>query len=994
MSIDELVSNLARRDVPRTEAVVQADVRQLLLTAPLGLTDVMLETPLGDRRRIDVEVGSAVIEVKKDLRQGNVLSDAVDQLAGYVEAREQQYGRRYVGVLTDGCEWRCYHMRDGGLVEVSKIVVSATKPDVDALWIWLEGVLATARDVPPTPLEIERRLGAGTSAHALDRASLLALYRLHAEDPVVRTKRRLWSRLLETALGTQFKDDDALFVEHTLLVNIAEIIAHAVIGLDPTSLVPLSIVSGSNFDSAGVHGVVEADFFDWVVELPRGDAFIRTLARRIARFDWDKVEYDVLKALYESVIEAETRKKLGEYYTPDWLAEQVVTTAVPQPLGARVLDPACGSGTFLFHGVRRYLEAAAEAGQDVRTALEGVTRHVVGMDLHPVAVTLARVTYLLAIGRTRLSQDRGPIRVPVFLGDSMQWREKNPTLWSTHELTIPVDDQRDLTPSEFKFPHVLLENAQKFDDLVSNLADLAAKRKPGSKVPALTGLLQRLTIPAALHPPIVQTFETMCRLHDEGRDHIWGYYIRNLARPEWLARPENRADVLVGNPPWLSYRCMPPTMQRDFKELSEERGLWLGARHAPSQDLAALFFVRMMELYLKDEGQVAFVMPSGIINGGQHRGFRTGKFGVKVLAALGPVWDLRRLRPHFFPITASVVQARRAAKAVPLPREPEVWSGRVPAGNASWAAASKSIQRKTSKAKVAVEKRSEYHARFRQGATIVPRVLFLVEKQAAGPLGQVANKVAIRSARSSNEKAPWKHLEALDGVVESEFLYRIHLGETVLPYRTLEPRLAVLPLHKNTFLSADSTKLQFYAGLSDWWTKASEAWMRHRASDRLTLEERVNYHGLLLGQIPPQPERIVYGKAGMHVAAARVSDHRALIDHKLYWASASCVEEAQFLIAILNAPETTTRVRPLMSYGKDERDVDKYVWSLPIPMFDPAIKEHAELAKLGAQAEREIATLVMPDEHFASARRRIRDWLESSELGDEINRRVATLMGA
>ena len=45
------------------------------------------------------------------------------------------------------------------------------------------------------------------------------------------------------------------------------------------------------------------------------------------------------------------------------------------------------------------------------------------MDLHPVAVTLARVTYLLAIGSDRLMHpDRGPIQVPVFLGDAVQSR--------------------------------------------------------------------------------------------------------------------------------------------------------------------------------------------------------------------------------------------------------------------------------------------------------------------------------------------------------------------------------------------------------------------------------------------------------------------------------------------------------------------------------------------------------------------------------------------
>jgi hypothetical protein len=73
----------------------------------------------------------------------------------------------------------------------------------------------------------------------------------------------------------------------------------------------------------------------------------------------------------------------------------------------------------------------------------------------------------------------------------------------------------------------------------------------------------------------------MCRLHDEGRDHIWGYYIRNLARPLWLSRPGNQVDVIVGNPPWLAFRYMTPDMQDAFRAMSERRGLWAGAELAP-----------------------------------------------------------------------------------------------------------------------------------------------------------------------------------------------------------------------------------------------------------------------------------------------------------------------------------------------------------------------------------------------------------------------------
>jgi SAM-dependent methyltransferase len=436
----------------------------------------------------------------------------------------------------------------------------------------------------------------------LDAFDLASLYQAHSQLPSVKLKRELWAKLLTTALGTAFADEDRLFVEHTLLVITAELISHAVVGFDPAdpSISAVTLAQGALFSQAQIAGVVEADFFDWVVEVPGGDRFVKTLARRLARFAWGQVEHDVMKVLYESVIGADTRHRLGEYYTPDWLADEIVAAAVTDPLHQRVLDPGCGSGTFLFHAVRRYLRAADDAGVGNPEAILGVTSRVVGVDVHPVAVTFARVTYLLAIGMDRLqAADRPAFAVPVYLGDSVQWGQER-TLFSADALSVPTDDGAQLFADELRFPERLLADAGHFDRLVAELADKAAGRRPGAPVPLLAPTFRRFAIHPDDQEALARTFETMCRLHDQGRDHIWGYYVRNLARPVWLSQPANRVDVLVGNPPWLSFRFMPAAMQLAFAAMSRERGLWAGATVATHQDLSGLFVVRCVELYLRD----------------------------------------------------------------------------------------------------------------------------------------------------------------------------------------------------------------------------------------------------------------------------------------------------------------------------------------------------------------------------------------------------------
>jgi hypothetical protein len=1008
----ELFHRLVRRSDRRTEAEIQADVRQFILSAPfeLDVSDVVsLESPAGEGRRIDVEAGSTVIEVKRDLRRERVRREAEEQLAGYVDFRMKETGLRYVGVLTDGTQWNCYDLVDGRLRQVSELALQESAGDVDRLVVWLEGVLATSHNIAPTVDNIEQRLGTGSSAYELDRATLATLYERNRENPTVQVKRELWSRLLVSALGTQFEDTDALFIDHTLLINTSEIIAHAVLGFPIASLAPATLLSGGKFDEAGVYGVVESDFFDWVVEVEGGDTFIRTLAKRLGRFVWADAEQDVLKVLYESFIGAETRKRLGEYYTPDWLADAIVTEAVLEPLNSRVLDPACGSGTFLFHAIRKYISAAEAKGDSVAEVLDGVTRHVIGMDLHPVAVTLARVTYLLAIGRERLTDPtRGNIQIPVYLGDSIQWREQSVDLWSAGNLVIRTDDGRELFDSALSFPDGILDDAATFDQLVNELADRSSRRKPGGPIPSLKSVFSRLAIPQQHQQVIERTFKTMCRLHDEGRDHIWGYYIRNLARPLWLSRPDNRVDVLVGNPPWLAFRQMTSEMQDVFRSMSEQRKLWAGAQLAAHQDLSALFVERACELYLRKGGRFAFVLPNAAIDREHYAGFRTGTYAGKtgvLTLAFSPSWDLRRIRPHFFPRAASAVfgtrleYANQQSEGVPpptgqgMPEEIEIWTGKLLSVNATWAVASESLKRKLGKVRhVGQLTKSPYAPFFTQGATFVPRVAFVVSEQTSSPLGISQGRVAVRSLRSVQEKKPWKDLSDLSGVVETEFVRPFFTGDNVYPFRVGKPMLAVIPCDKTSLLGQENIDL--YAGLQQWWSQATALWEENRANDGMSLAERLDYQSTLSKQLPISSLRVVYNRSGMHICAAKLRDRRAIVANGLYWAAMRSEEEADYICAILNAPATTDLTRPMMSYGKDERDIHKHVWELSIPTFDPDNATHRRITELGASAEKLITQYeVNPSIHFAATRRHIRDFLLATAVGSELEEIVFELLG-
>ncbi|MFK4799185.1 N-6 DNA methylase [Streptomyces sp. MPA0124] len=1022
VDLPQLVSRIAARDSGRSEADLTSDIKTLLLYGGLNLSNaniedvsVRLESAASMRRRIDIEAGTTVIEVKKDLRPANVRDDAITQLAGYVADRSSVTGQPYTGIITDGTEWRALHLTQGGLQQVgSTFVVDARRPDGAAINLcsWLESVLSTQGSVRPSPNEIERRLGVKSPSYDLDRAALWDIWESSRTNSEVQVKRQLWARLVATALGTQFPDTDELFVQHTYLVISSGLIAHELLNIDVTEVGRSveSLLRGAEFSDSQVYNVVEAGFFDWVLDSPQGYGFVRRLARRIHRFAWSEVEHDILKVLYESVIDEEQRKQLGEFYTPDWLAAAVVDKSMCAPLSMRVHDPSCGSGTFLFHAVRKYLACAEEGGVSSGTAAIDVTRHISGIDIHPVAVVLARVTYLLAIGADRLAApDRGPITIPVYLGDSLQWNESSDLL-AVDDVVVPTKVGSEYE-RELRFPRRLLADAGRFDELVAELAVRATSRTPDLAAPRpnIEPVLDRFQVPASDRPTLTETFGHMCYMHDVGRDGIWGFYVRNLVRPAWLSQEDQQVDLLIGNPPWLGYRFMTPEMQQAFKARATGYGIWTGGNNATQMDLSAMFVVRTCELYLRKGGYYAFVMPRSVLSREQYSGFRKGTWpleaGDELRAHFSEPWDLFRIRPHFFPYPGSVIfgSASRADSFAPreathMPPTMESWAGRVPeVRRAAWDAVEGVVSRtQLPRAEVGDYRGHPYFEDFSNGATLYPRVLISVAEMSGGLLGAGAGRVRIESSRSNNEKKPWKFLPSLRGTIERDFLHRYYTGSTLLPYRLNEPGRAVIPWDRESgeLLDGGNPKIDLHPGLAQWWREAERLWEKHKEkkSKNLSLRQRLDFQRTLISQFPPAELRVVYNKSGKHLYASILKDPDAVVDNGLYWARVVSEDEAYFLCGILNSDIVEDLVTPLMSSSKDERDFAKSVFAVPWPEYsseDPLHSQIVETARAAAHAASEVDVAGL---NSVKARQSVTEHLEQTGIAGEMNSLIVELL--
>ncbi len=938
--------------------------------------------------RIDALWGATVIELKSDLRRElpDVLTRMPDYLAD-VAARSRST-RPATGLATDGATFIAYMLQDGALRELGRHVVDPARPN--ELMAWLEPLLSDSPDLVPEARAIAQAFGRGSLAFARARLSLDVLWAGLGDDPEVRLKYDLWNGLLREAYGAEV-GSEALFLQHSYLAIVVKAIAARVLDLGVDD--PATLLSGQALADEGIVGAVEADFFDWPLRTEAGAALVRQVAAQVARFRLRDVETDVLKILYESLVDPDERHDLGEYYTPDWLAGRVAAAAVDAPLTQRVLDPACGSGTFLFHCVRRLIAAGRGAGWPAARILAACAEQVRGLDVHPVAVTLARVTWLLALGPLVLERT-ARLTVPVFLGDAMQWNLRRYLGGADVLVEVPHE-------APLQVPAGFAEDQDAFE---RGLGVLNQGLRDGASTVAVRRSLRRIAGPdTADADALSETFSRLQALYKAGRNGIWTFVFRNLVRPVWLSRPEQRADVLIGNPPWIVYRHLSPEMKQRLRDGLQEYGLWVGGNLATQQDLCALFWARGAERYLKPGGRIGFVLPFALLNAPVFAGLRTGRLQ-QLQVRITDGWALERVWPIFgaqsgSSTTSTCVLFGRRDQVGDPPPELDRWVGRLTRRDAGEAEAARALARSRvpwprPRTLIGI---SPYRARFRQGATIVPRRFFIVDPEPAGRLGSRREAPRMQGRVGNQDK--WNDVVPPNGPVEAQFLRQLVLGETVAPFRLLEPVTAVMPLDGSNVLDAATAREAGYVHLADWLRYCEMQWTARSNKNgegeaRMTLNQRINYMRNLSRQAGTATIRVLYTKAGTHLSAVSIAGGDALIDHKAYWTTARSTREAGYLISILNSAAVLTKITDLQSHGqRDKRDFDNLVWTLPIPEYDADEIVHRDLAAAAAHAEKIAATVPLVDaQHFTTKRRAIRAALAADGIAAEIEALVDALL--
>ena len=443
------------------------------------------------------------------------------------------------------------------------------------------------------------------------------------------------------------KDDDVgrmLFAVHTYFALVMKILAVELVALQGGAIIdPLvaglanqtdenfertfrELETGSTFRALGIENFLEGDFLGWYVDEWSSDLreAVRVLTRQLSDFEpgtaslRPELTQDLLKELYHKLLPRELRHALGEYYTPDWLAEYTMDRAEyrGQP-GTRLLDPACGSGTFLVAAIRRMRDASQVLGLSGEETAKAIIEGIVGFDLNPLAVIAARTNYLLAAGD--LVGAIAPFRIPVFICDSISV-PAHPRGSSAHlqgkRLATSVGDF--FIPDVASVPDVLPE-------LMSDLEFCADNDFPKDQFVARV----RKRLPDADESDIStigSLFDQICDLKANERDGIWPRLLSNAFAPLFAV---GGFDYVIGNPPWISWEEVSPEYREQTKPLWQDYGLFTLTGSAArlgggKKDISMLMTFVAAEEYLKPHGKLTFLITQTILQtGGAGEGFRS-----------------------------------------------------------------------------------------------------------------------------------------------------------------------------------------------------------------------------------------------------------------------------------------------------------------------------------------------------------------------------------
>jgi hypothetical protein len=972
-----------------------AGAREIIDKFTIGAEKIVLnihrQGKVSNHGRADTQYQRVIIEFEKDLKKTG--EHAKDQLAEYLSGNWNS-GDNYNFTLisTDCSEWRVYAptletissskklaAEDVVLIEKETIVLSENK--AEEFYFFLDAYLFKSEKQKATLHNIQQDFGQTSNTFITCFHELNEYFQKVKDSGEVKVAFDQWKRFLSIAYD-EFEASERVFLVHTYLSIFAKMLAYEIIThdshIDDDEM--RGIILGDIFDKFNIKNFIDNDFFHWIgseTAIHNLKKAFRALSSQIDCYDFNFVEEDILKGVYQELIDRDTRQSLGEYYTPDWLCESIVNELAFNE-NTKVLDPSCGSGSFLRATIDKIKALYPDLGADV------ISQNVVGIDIHPLSVLIAKTTMLVALGK-KIKEAKSPIFLNVFLADTLGTPVSSVSLdmFGDH-YDIWIDQKR------YALNTSVFQNAGIFDAAIHAAEDLAEATQ-GKTTFTLkqfeTALRKQTTrnVPDYQLSGFYEIYKGLKEAKEAGRDSIWKFIILNLYKPCFFY---HYFDYVIGNPPWFTYGAIQNSKyQERLKMLAVAHGVMpKQVANFPHLEIAAIFLAHCVNYFLKDEGNLAFVLPRSFLSADHHENTRSGE---TKHVRITNIWDLDKVKP-LFNVPACVLFADRARMSKKLPiagREGKIFSGSLPKHNATLAEVGKrliinackffygTLGKSSAFTTHKMDKSTNvnpYKKLFKQGATLVPRNFYFVDvTQDISEKDLKDRVITVQTSKETdkNAKEPWKG-NILTGRVHTDFIFRTALAENILPFVLCNPKLVLLPieLEGQKSIKMLSSKQLLERGQLDtakWFADVEKRWNANKTqlNKNATNTDWLNYQNKLTTQKISSKFLVMYNTSAKDANAVVLNiadiDRQFVVDYTTYVYFTNVEDEAYFLVAFLNADEPNRIIKDFQARGLfGARHVSKKILDVPFTAYDENNLLHRKLAALGKLCVKKATTLV------------------------------------
>ena len=619
--------------------------------------------------RLDAVVNNIIIEYKHNtkLKTKKQISLAFEQVKDYLIALNTNEGVKYDAILTDGIKIAYFQFL--GDVVCNTSLRNLTVSDIDRI---IKAILNN-QSKKFEPSNIVKDFSISSSSESASKTIAKILYR-QLSDEITEKSNMLyseWKELMHLSVDGDGKSGDiekrrtdlseifnssitdtekeykALFALQTTYAIIVKLIACKVVDklnfnedthdyhdlstltFEKTQLFFQKMEDGYSYTSMGIRNFLEGDFFSWYADSRQwSEDFWAKIKEIITTLDEYSsfslnVKYnpvDVFKDLYMSIIPQSIRHSMGEYFTPEWLADGVIREALSTISNKKwsAIDPCCGSGIFIIALIKKLvgdININELSENEKKELLQSILNRIHGIDINPLSVLSARVSYYIAIHQFGDVED---IEIPIFLGDSA---------------IVPISKTIDgidcyyysINNNKYGSLDVLLPKSfVNRPDFGKTMSDLQALVKAESSKVLYSKIVEDFSEKEKRSKTLLRSIsklsEDLVKLHKNKWDGIW---IRITTNFMMIARL-HKHDLIVGNPPWVKWEHLPAAYTRKIKEFCDIRHIFCndGMYGGAQLNICALISNVSATNWLKDNGVLAFLMPDSLMSQNSYEEFR------------------------------------------------------------------------------------------------------------------------------------------------------------------------------------------------------------------------------------------------------------------------------------------------------------------------------------------------------------------------------------